>query len=71
MQFVSLTHFNTLIFVAYWKIAVDKFHEALIFFYRKQESQDIREILAGGTISDSELQYLELLGSGSAGTVYK
>ena len=38
---------------------------------KKQASQDIRVILAGGRIADSDLQYMEVLGSGNAGTVYK
>ena len=39
--------------------------------FRKQASGDIKEILAHGTIDASSLEYLQALGSGVAGTVYK
>ena len=40
-------------------------------YYRKQASGDIREILARGTVNSTDLKYLDCLGTGVAGTVYK
>ena len=37
----------------------------------RKRSGDIREILACGTIHDSDLTYVKELGSGNCGTVYK
>ena len=41
-----------------------------VLLYRKR-SGDIREILACGTIRQSDLQTLHVLGSGNCGTVFK
>ncbi|KAK2189509.1 hypothetical protein NP493_104g00028 [Ridgeia piscesae] len=40
-------------------------------FSSRKRSGDIRQILAGGNVTDKDLQYLEVLGRGSCGTVYK
>ncbi|KAI0235723.1 Dual specificity mitogen-activated protein kinase kinase 5 [Lamellibrachia satsuma] len=37
----------------------------------RKRSGDIRQILAGGNVADKDLKYLEVLGRGSCGTVYK
>ncbi|XP_013415711.1 dual specificity mitogen-activated protein kinase kinase 5 isoform X2 [Lingula anatina] len=38
---------------------------------RKQQASDLQEILACGHISDAHLHYIEILGSGNGGTVYR
>ena len=41
------------------------------FNFHRKKSGDIQEILACGNISEGDLHFLEMLGSGNCGTVYK
>jgi len=46
-------------------------NDCVSLFSSRKRSGDIRQILAGGNVTDKDLQYLEVLGRGSCGTVYK